>query len=107
MTLAASVFVLLALGLLVAVYGLAVNLLFPKMDAPNDTVVVKQSVSALIGALGGWVILGLAAGGYFLFGKWMPVAGYMALLGVLFLALSAAVWGWLMRGGVKRLLALD
>lgn len=107
MTLAASVFVLLALGLLVAVYGLAVNLLFPKMDAPNDTVVVKQSVSALIGALGGWVVLGLAAGGYFLFGKWMPVAGYMALLGVLFLALSAAVWGWLMRGGVKRLLALD
>ena len=107
MTLAASVFVLLALGLLVALYGLAVNLLFPKMDAPNDTIVVKQSVSALIGALGGWVILAAAVGGYFLFGRLMPVAGYMAVWGVLFLVLSAAVWGWLLKGGAKRLRQLD
>ena len=106
-TLAASVFVLLALGLLVALYGLAVNLLFPKMDAPNDTIVVKQSVSALIGALGGWVILAAAVGGYFLFGRLMPVAGYMAVWGVLFLVLSAAVWGWLLKGGAKRLRQLD
>ena len=83
-TLIAAAFVLLALGLLVAVYGLAVNLFFPKMDAPNDTIIVKQSVSALIGALGGWVVLAAAVGGYFLFGKLLPVAGYMAVSGVLF-----------------------
>lgn len=32
----------------------------------------------------------------------MPVAGYMAVWGVLFLVLSAAVWGWLLKGGSKR-----
>ena len=106
-TLLAAVFVLLALGLLVAVYGLAVNLFFPKMDAPNDTIVVKQSVSALIGALGGWIILAAAVSGYFLFGKLLPVAGYMAVLGALFLVLSAAVWGWLLKGGARRLQQLD
>lgn len=106
-TLAAAVFVLLALGLLVAVYGLAINLFFPKMDAVNDTVVVKQSASALIGALGGWLILGIAVGGYFLFGKLMPMAGYMAVLGALFLVLSGAIWGWLLKGGTRKLQQLD
>ena len=39
--------------------GLMINLCFPKLDAVNDTVVVKQSASALVCLLGG---LGLAAG---------------------------------------------
>lgn len=35
-----------------ALLGLAVNLLFPKLDAVNDTVVVKMSASAMVSLLG-------------------------------------------------------
>ena len=35
----------------IANFGLICNLLFPKFDAPNDTVIVKQSVSAFMGIM--------------------------------------------------------
>jgi ABC-2 type transport system permease protein len=44
-----TLFILTLLASLVAVqFGLLINLKFPKMDAPNDTAVVKQSASAMI-----------------------------------------------------------
>ena len=42
--------------------GLAVNLLFPKLDAVNDMVVVKQSAAALLSTFGG-MAAALACGG--------------------------------------------
>ena len=36
---------------LVANFGLICNLLFPKLDAQNDTVIVKQSMSSLLGII--------------------------------------------------------
>lgn len=35
----------------IANFGLICNLLFPKFDAPNDTVIVKQSVSSFMGIM--------------------------------------------------------
>ncbi len=35
------------------VFGLRINLLFPKMDWENETIAVKQSASSLLGGLGG------------------------------------------------------
>lgn len=46
--------------------GCIINLHFPKMDAPNDTVVIKQSGSVLIHMLATMVIIGVSVGGYFL-----------------------------------------
>ena len=34
---------------LIANFGLICNLLFPKLDAQNDTVIIKQSMSSLLG----------------------------------------------------------
>ena len=41
----------------IANFGLICNLLFPKFDAPNDTAIVKQSVSAFMGIMAPLVFL--------------------------------------------------
>lgn len=76
-----------------ALFGLLVNLCLPKLDAANDTVVVKQSASALVGTL---VPMVLAIGLAFL---WMrlekPLGEAGALLACAFLL--AAACGLLLR----------
>ena len=44
-----------------SVFGLAVNLRFPVFDWDNEAVVVKQSTAALIGGMGGFLIMLLCA----------------------------------------------
>lgn len=46
-------------GSFIANFGLIANLLFPKLDAPNDTVIVKQSAASMVGILGGIVIFAI------------------------------------------------
>lgn len=41
----------LVYSITIANFGLLCNLLFPKLDAPNDTAIVKQSASSLIGIM--------------------------------------------------------
>ena len=103
LTVAAMTAALLSLGLLIALAGLCINLFFPKMDAPNDTMVVKQSASAFIGVFGGWVPLGLACVGYIPAGKVMSFELYALICAVVFLIGSAALWLWLKKGGIRRL----
>lgn len=45
-----------AAAVVCALLGLLVNLLFPKLNAGNDTQIVKQSLSAFLGIFGGWII---------------------------------------------------
>ena len=49
-----------------AVVGLIANLKFPKLNASNDTEVVKQSMSATISVIAGFVVflLGILGMGY-------------------------------------------
>ena len=47
--------------LFAAVFGITINLLFPVFDWENDVTVVKQSVSALIGGIGGPILILLSA----------------------------------------------
>lgn len=94
---------LLSLALLIALGGLCINLFFPRMDAPNDTIVVKQSASAFIGVFGGWVPLGVACLGYLPAGKVMDFEIYCLICTVVFLLGSAGIWQWLKNGGVRRL----
>ena len=94
---------LLALGLLIALAGLWINLFFPKMDAPNDTVVVKQSASAFIGVFGGWVPLGLASLGYIPAEKVMGFESYALICTAVFLGCSVGLWLWLKNSGIRRL----
>ena len=76
-----------------ALMGLAVNLLFPKLDAVNDMVVVKQSAAAMLSTFGG-MIGALACGGAVwaltdVVGELPALAGCAA---VLLLACLAGAW---------------
>ena len=49
-------------------FGIIVNLKYPKMDAQNDTEIVKQSMSSTISVCGGMVIIGITA--FLLYRAW-------------------------------------
>lgn len=100
-----STVLLLVLGLLfsgvMAQGGLLANLRFPKLDAPNDTVVVKQSASVLIVMFGSWVLLAALGFGYFfLFSRLGETAGLLIAAGICAL-LNLALWRLLATVGVK------
>lgn len=96
----------LAFALFAAPAGLAVNLLFPKLDAVNDMVVVKQSLASVLSALGGMgVALACTALAWGLSG----LLGAPAALGsctALLLAGSFAAYRWLHTSGAERFCTL-
>ncbi len=53
------------------VYGIVVNLHFPVLEWENEVSVVKQSVSAMLGGMGGFILAILGA-----VGLWMVPTGY-------------------------------
>lgn len=92
----------LSVALCTALMGLFVNLCFPKLDAPNDMVVVKQSASAMIGIFGSMVLVLLGCVAY------IPLQGVLggpfAILAVsLLFLLGAGVFGLLLRTRGPRL----
>lgn len=50
-----------AVSVAVAELGLLANLVWPNLDAPNDTVAVKQGISVVAALLGGMALVALAA----------------------------------------------
>ena len=101
-----STVLLLVLGLLfsgvMAQGGLLANLFLPKLDTPNDTVVVKQSASVLIVMFGSWVLLAALGFGYFfLFSRLGETAGLLIAAGICAL-LNLVLWRLLATVGVKR-----
>ena len=96
MLLAVSCFILLC-----AVGGLVINLKLPNLTWTNEVALVKQSMASMAGMFGGWGVLALLVGGYFLFGKYLPAWGYLLLLtAVLALACGALAY-WIKKKGVK------
>lgn len=96
----------LAFSLFTAPVGLIVNLLFPKLDAVNDMVVVKQSLAAMLSTFGG-MGAALICGGivWVLSGVW----GELAALGIciaILLTGSFAAYRWLHTRGAERFMAL-
>lgn len=95
-----------AFALCCAPLGLCVNLCFPRLDAPNDAVVVKQSLSALLGTFGPMVLAALGAGLYLLLAPGVGQDAALLLCALLFAAAAAALAGLLARWGAARLRAL-
>ncbi len=100
----AEVLAMLALALLFTLYisvmGLQANLWFPRMDADNETVVIKQSASVFVTMLLGFLALVLMAGLYILMavlgaGAFLlyaiAAAALLAALNALFIALLGTV----------------
>ncbi len=87
--------------LLTAVAGLVINLKFPNLHWTNEVAAVKQSLSALAGMFLGFGLVALLVGGYFLFGKYLPAIGYLAIVSGILLVAAALLWVWLKKRGVK------
>lgn len=81
-------------------FGLCVNLLFPRLDAPNDTMVVKQSLSAMLGMFVPMLfVLGLALLYFFLARNHLSFEAYYALCCGLLASLALALGRWLATRG--------
>ena len=103
----AVILLLMAFSLLVSLMGLCINLLFPKLDAVSDAMVVKNSMSAVVSIFSGWVPVLLLTGGYFLLRQTIAFPAYCLIGTAALLLLSAAAGGWLRRVGEKKFLELD
>lgn len=86
---------------LFALLGLCVNLKFPNLHWTNELVPVKQGVAALLSMFLNFGVVLLLVGGYFLFGKYMPAIGYLALALLLTIAGTVGCLIWLKKRGEK------
>ena len=93
-------------GLFTPVYGLAVNLLLPRMDCDNDTIIVKQSAASAVGIFGGMLAVGLGALLWAVGGRALGFAGFCALAAALLLLCAAVLWRWVCGRGAQILQAL-
>ena len=78
--------------------GLVLNLIWPKLDAVNDTVVVKRSMSVSVQVFGSFGLLAVGAGLYYLLsaplGSTAALACLAALLALFSLLFTALLRGW-------------
>ena len=84
-----------------ALYGLAVNLLLPKLDSPNDTVVVKQSAASMAGIFGSAGCVGAVSGAVWLARSLGLTACVWGASAALCLG-CCALWRWLCTAGMAR-----
>lgn len=99
-------FLCIAFSVFVPSAGLWVNLLFPKMDASNDMLVVKQSMSAIVCLLGGMGVIGVSSIVYMVLAAFLP--SVLVLFGASLLVLTVGVILMLLlaKHGEERLLKL-
>ncbi len=95
-----------AFALFHAPFGLWVNLCFPKLDAANDTVVVKQSAAAMLGTFVPMVAVLAGCLFYILLHGLLGVGGTMAAFALLELAAAAVCLRLINTRGTARLLEL-
>ena len=91
-----SVSVLFAVGQ--AAFSMLMGLTFPKLDAANETVVVKQSMASMLAMLVPMTALAAAGLAWYAGSRLGPAVGYAAALGLL-LVLSGVCVGILARRG--------
>ena len=87
--------------LLVALFGLAVNLKTPNLKWTNETVPVKQSMGVFVSLMGGWVFVIALGGLYYLLRNLVSAEAFLGICGVIILALDAALYFWLKKRGTR------
>lgn len=85
-----------------ALVGIYINLCFPKLDAVNDAVVVKQSASVMISTFGSMIVVLATAGIYVLTAKVLGELGVLSLFAVLFAVVSLILVRLLSTSGLRR-----
>ena len=90
-----------AAGCFTVLEGLVLNLLWPKLDAVNDTVIVKNSMSVMVQVFGSFGLLAAGAGLFILLQKFLSAAGVLLCISGL-LIVCCVVFLLLLRGWGKR-----
>ena len=90
----------------VALLACSANLSFPRLDAANDTVICKQSLSAVIGIFGGMVLVGVGIGLCLALQSLLGTEAYLLICAVLLAGLSLLLDRWLCTAGARRLSSL-
>lgn len=95
--------VILVLGVVFSVFialmGIIINLIFPKMDWKSPVVVVKQSASALVATFFSFTIMALMIVPYVLIKP--NFVAYSAIIIVVLFLLNMTSWLWIKSKGVK------
>ncbi|HIV87838.1 MAG TPA: hypothetical protein H9896_07005 [Candidatus Pygmaiobacter gallistercoris] len=91
----------IAAGCFAVLEGLVLNLLWPKLDAVNDTVIVKNSMSVMVQVFGSFGLLAAGAGLFVLLSGKVGAVGVLLLLAGL-LALFCLLFAVLLRGWGRR-----
>ena len=84
-----------------AVIGLLVNLKYPKLNASNDTEVVKQSMSSMISVFIGWGIFLLSIIGFIVLSKNISMSILMTFHILILMGISIILYVILMKNGTK------
>lgn len=85
--------------LLMAAVGLCINLKLPNLNWSNEVIPIKQSAPTMIALFGGWTVVGVAAGGYFLLYKYVGDIAFIVSIGVLLAAADYVLLRWLKNKG--------
>ena len=89
-----------------AALGLAINLCHPKLDAINDMVVVKQSMTSVMAVFGGMAAAAAVVGSFWGLREALGELGGVLLCVALLLAGGAGTIQWLRTRGAERFQAL-
>lgn len=102
LTILALIFITIS-SIFVAMFGLLINLKLPKLDALNDTVIVKQSASMLVNMFSIFAFAAILLIIYFNFLiEIISVTIYLCAITILLGLLTYFVWVILKKYGVKR-----
>lgn len=90
--------VLLFVGMM-AMVGLAANLKAPNLDWSSEIVPIKQSVSVMLTLFGGWIIILLLMGVYYLLRAYLSETTYFILVNGCLLGINVLLLRWLKQKG--------
>lgn len=89
-----------------SLFGLVVNLNFPKLQWDREVIVIKQSISSFLSIMSG-PIIGVGIGFlYYLFRAMISISNFILLMMVLMVILIALMWLYLVKKGPKLFIRL-
>lgn len=86
---------------LMAAFGTACNLKAPNLNWTSELVPIKQSLSVMLALFGGWIIVILFAGAYYLLRMYVTEAVYLVCVNVVLLVFNILLLGWIKGKGSR------
>lgn len=87
--------------ILMAMFGLALNLKAPNLNWTNEAVPIKQSLSVTAALFGGWVVVLVAGALYYLLADFVKPSWYLAGVCIFLTAGSVVLFQWLKKKGTR------